>query len=681
MICLGLYVRRYSANPVVLPYQILMFAAAYWALNYAIDLSTNNLSIKIFLQEIRFLVIPFFGVIELWLILTVLHKNEWIRGWRWKVLLIIPIITVITAITSRYHTLFRYNYSVDLTGPLPILLFDNGPFFLVHIGYTYLLLITGLILLIVIRKESHQIYLKQRTLLFGALILPSVLDMLFQFGGSPVHGLNPAPIFFWVTGIIYVIALFRFGFLDLIPIARSRVIEGMGMPMIVLNTDARIVDMNPAAELLLGDSTHKGVGKEITEVATSWPDLIAYCSSSENRRELLKTDAEGIRIFDARMDLLNSSSGIPEGRLVVLTDITIQKRLEQEIRKSEERWKSIVDSAPFPVIITSTTDNRIMLANQRTLRQFQISSEELIGKPINRFYVDLATREQVLSLLQTRDSLDDIEMKMKTRGGREFWVYASIRKIQYLDQDAFFISFADFTQRKYLEETLTSKNRELELVTFSLTETNKKLNLLSSITRHDILNMVQVISALSEIILLERKEPDLEKQVSLIAEAGKSIQTLIEFTREYEDLGQSVPLWQDITKTLHNNAITQILGDITLITPDKPVQISADPMLTKVFFNLIENSIRHGGDISTIRVFITEEGDELKIMYEDDGIGVPNEEKKLIFTRGYGNNTGLGLFFIREVLEITGITITEEGVPGEGARFVLRVPAGRFRFS
>jgi len=681
MICLGLYSRRFPHNPAVLPYQILMFAAAYWALNYAVELSTVNLQTKILLQEMRFIVNPFIGVIDLWLILTFLHKSDWIKGWRWKALLIIPACIMLAALTSRYHTLFRYNYGVDLSGPLPTLSFVNGPLYFVHIGYTYLLVITGLLLLLLIKEESHKIYLKQRVLLFGALIFPTILDIIFQVGGTLIHGINPAPIFFWIPGIIYIIALFRFGFLDIVPIARSRVIEEMGMPMIVLNTDSRIADMNPAAERLLGDSARIGVGQKIADVARSWPEFTTFCFSSDGRKEITKQDTEETRIFDARMDLLYSPEGVPEGRLILLTDITTQKKLEQKIRRSEERWRSIVDGAPFPIVITSVSDNRILLVNQRTIRQFNLSYADLIGRNTEEFYADKKTREQLITTLQTQDELDDIEMKMHAGDGREFWVYASVRKIQYMGKEAFYISFADFTQRKNLEETLTKKNRELEQVTFSLTETNKKLNLLSSITRHDILNMIQVISAVSDVILHETKEQDLEKKVKMIADAGKSIQTLIEFTREYEDLGQTAPVWQDITQTLQSRSITRLLSGITLITPDKPVEISADPMLSKVFFNLVENSIRHGGGISTIRVSAEAEGDELWIIYEDDGGGVPEEEKLLIFTRGYGSNTGLGLFFIREVLEITGMTITEEGVPGEGARFVIHVPSGRYRFT
>jgi len=72
-------------------------------------------------------------------------------------------------------------------------------------------------------------------------------------------------------------------------------------------------------------------------------------------------------------------------------------------------------------------------------------------------------------------------------------------------------------------------------------------------------------------------------------------------------------------------------------------------------------------------------GGDLKITYQDDGEGIHSSDKDKLFTRGYGKNTGLGLFLSREILSITGITICENGEPGKGARFEITVPNGVWR--
>ena len=85
--------------------------------------------------------------------------------------------------------------------------------------------------------------------------------------------------------------------------------------------------------------------------------------------------------------------------------------------------------------------------------------------------------------------------------------------------------------------------------------------------------------------------------------------------------------------------------------------------------------------MKTIRVSSQESDASLTIICEDDGVGISAEDKKKLFTRGFGKNTGLGLFLSREILAITGITITEAGTPGKGARFEITVPKGAYRFT
>ncbi|PWR73332.1 PAS domain S-box protein [Methanospirillum stamsii] len=213
----------------------------------------------------------------------------------------------------------------------------------------------------------------------------------------------------------------------------------------------------------------------------------------------------------------------------------------------------------------------------------------------------------------------------------------------------------------------------------ALIRTNEKLNLLSSITRHDIRNRVSVILGL--VPLLGKPDDDLEtkKIISIINDAARLIQDQIEFSRVYQDLGIHSPEWKDVGTLVQRVSEIGIPEKVRIVNELYGLIIYADPLLERVFFNLIDNALRHGGEfLSLIRFSYYHDGDFVCILCEDDGIGIPDDLKETVFERGYGSNTGLGLFLVREILSITGITIHETGEGGKGARFEIRVGYGGY---
>jgi len=110
-----------------------------------------------------------------------------------------------------------------------------------------------------------------------------------------------------------------------------------------------------------------------------------------------------------------------------------------------------------------------------------------------------------------------------------------------------------------------------------------------------------------------------------------------------------------------------------------PVEVFADPLLERVFFNIVENALRHGKHVTSLSISVTMSSYGLILNFEDDGVGIPHEEKEIIFDKGYGSGSGFGLFLAREILDITGSSILETGEPGSGARFEIFFPLGSFR--
>jgi signal transduction histidine kinase len=184
--------------------------------------------------------------------------------------------------------------------------------------------------------------------------------------------------------------------------------------------------------------------------------------------------------------------------------------------------------------------------------------------------------------------------------------------------------------------------------------------------------------------LLQMKIPDpaFNNYFESITNAGMRISSMIQFTKSYENIGVNAPVWQYARTLIEAGAKDVVLGQLQLKN-DLPAgaEVFADPLIVKVFFNLMDNAVRYGGKITTIRFSVEKSGEDPVIVCEDDGDGVLAEEKERIFDRGFGKNTGLGLFLSREILAITGITIKETGEPGKGARFEMTVPQGAYRFA
>ncbi|KAF5078765.1 PAS domain S-box protein [Methanospirillum sp. J.3.6.1-F.2.7.3] len=213
----------------------------------------------------------------------------------------------------------------------------------------------------------------------------------------------------------------------------------------------------------------------------------------------------------------------------------------------------------------------------------------------------------------------------------------------------------------------------------ALMRTNEKLNLLSSITRHDIRNRVSVILGLIPLLKGDEKDPETLEIISIVESAAKLIHDQIEFTRVYQNLGVHSPEWKDVGDLVFKVTDVGIPERIQIENNLSGLFVYADPLLERVFYNLVDNAIRHGGtDLSVIRFYWQHRDTSICIYCQDDGLGIPGDLKEKIFERGYGSNTGLGLFLVREILSITGITIVETGLEGKGARFEVVVPYGGY---
>lgn len=368
---------------------------------------------------------------------------------------------------------------------------------------------------------------------------------------------------------------------------------------------------------------------------------------------------------------------VTEGGQVVrvlgnILDITERRQAEEKLRESERKYRSIIDNLQDMVYRTDKAGKFIMVSPSGARVLGYDSPDELIGRDVQDVYADPEERRNFLEAVRKAGSVQSYPVVLKSRDGEIHHALASSHFYYDADGNAQGIEgvLHDITDLRRTEDALQKANRQL--------------GILLSITRHDIKN--QLLSLRAYLNLMRKNFGDAQKASEFFVKGEgviHAIERQISFTKEYEDLGALPPVWQNVGECIRAAAKgLDLTGKELTICALDTVEIAADPLLRKVFFNLMDNTLRHGGGkLEKIRFFSREADTGLLIICEDDGEGIPVDEKEKIFERGYGRHTGYGLFLVREILSLTHISITETGEPGKGARFEISVPKGAWQMT
>lgn len=354
----------------------------------------------------------------------------------------------------------------------------------------------------------------------------------------------------------------------------------------------------------------------------------------------------------------------------IVRDVSKRKEAEEMLVNSERKYRDVVEHET-ELISRFLPDGTHIFVNEAYCQYFNKSRQDIIGKKLfPRIPQEdhRQIRDHFASLNKEHPSATNTHRIIKADGSIR-WQRWSDRAI--FDKNGKIIEYQsvgrDITENKQMEEALALASQ--------------KMSLLSSITRHDILNQLTVLSgylALSEEFTSDEKLLGFIKKEEI---ATERINQQIAFTKEYQDIGVHTPQWQNVHDSIVNVANLLDLSPVSIQIRFNNIEVYADPLLGKVFYNLLENAVKHGEKTSAIQFSYRQSGTKLTIICEDNGVGIDSETKNHLFERGYGKNHGYGLFLIREILAITRITIDECGEPGSGARFEITIPKGMYRFN
>jgi PAS domain S-box-containing protein len=335
--------------------------------------------------------------------------------------------------------------------------------------------------------------------------------------------------------------------------------------------------------------------------------------------------------------------------------------------KDSHYFNALVDASPDIITILDGEMN-VLFANSTVNKVLGYDTDVLTGKKIQDYIHtdDIPTLVEATTRLASGGSVRATILRVKHSEGNWRWLECHGNLVvDAQGQQRIVVHASDITEHQESESAL-------ELA-------NKKLNILGSATRHDVLNSLTGLFGYLELAETKTSDEIILRYIRKARAASEVIKKQMEFTKVYQEIGSKRPDWINLDTTIRGTLASLPRKDVNIDIDVDDIEVYADPMIERVFYNLLENSMRHGEKVRNISVSHKMVDRTMKLIFQDDGKGVNTEEKEIIFKRGYGRNTGYGLYMAKEVLGITGLSIIENGEPGRGARFEITIPAGKYR--
>ncbi|NYT21569.1 MAG: PAS domain-containing protein [Methanomicrobiales archaeon] len=330
--------------------------------------------------------------------------------------------------------------------------------------------------------------------------------------------------------------------------------------------------------------------------------------------------------------------------------------LTLRLRNQESLYQGLFDNSEAGSILIRNEDGtwRVEETNWNAASLLKQEPADLKDKPLTAFWSN--GEEEILDLFAREGKVYAREAELTTADGQAQKVLMSMAG---LPENRAILTFVDITRRVAAEQALQSARGKLQLLSrISGDHLNR--------TVHEMIETLDSSAAPEQPGLLSRVRTlagNLARQLSLAA--------------TYQDLGTRPPQWIPVERILES--LGTPAGGVFLRFWAERLEVYADPLFRDVLTHVVENALRHGKTLENLVVTYQHKDGGLDIVIEDDGVGIPAAMKDAIFEYDSGGHSGLGLFICREILGVTGMTMSENGSEGTGARFVIHVPEGYYR--
>ncbi|HTX80310.1 MAG TPA: histidine kinase N-terminal 7TM domain-containing protein [Longilinea sp.] len=401
-------------------------------------------------------------------------------------LAVIPVMTLVLAWTNEAHGLIWASYTPYLESGLVLSNKTYGIGFWIYWVYSYLLLLAATILVIRVALRSARLFRWQNILVVTGILMPWVGNFIYVLHISPFKDLDLTPLAFSITAIMLALGMFRWQLFDLRPIAQAAVVAGMTDGLMILDKQNRIVEVNPAAQAILGLSDREMVGRQMEQIIAAWVPPDERSDQTKGRTiELKLPKGKRNRDFELNDAPFYERYGLLGGRIVFLHDVTERNRLEEGLREAERKHAELLlkqAENKYEVlyqnmsvgVVYQSRDGSVVEMNPAAERilgagQVQISDLPSIAANLITIHEDgsafPAEEHPSMISLKTGKSLRNQLMGVYFPDEKDYhWININtVPQFKPGEDEPYqvFVTFDDITERKRAEAALTRQTEEL----------------------------------------------------------------------------------------------------------------------------------------------------------------------------------------------------------------------------
>jgi PAS domain S-box-containing protein len=398
----------------------------------------------------------------------------------------------------------------------------------------------------------------------------------------------------------------------------------------------------------------------------------AFKDNSGGTMEVRVRRADGSYILSEGIGkILTDENGQITGTMFTSRDITESKKISEK-----NRLQARLLNAVGQAIVATDLEGNITYWNRAAEQLYGWQEAEVLGRNIVDVTPAETSKEQAMNIMNRLIEGEHWsgEFIAKRRDGTIF--AAIVTNSPITDDKGEVIGIigvsTDITEQKWIQEIFDDAIGKV-------VELNEKLRVVEGLTRHDIRNKLSALNG--RLYLLKKRfgdNPEAQQHLKEMESVSQQMLRIIEFEKIYVQVGAEELSYIDVER--HLNEATFLFSDLkgaTLVNECQGLTVLADSLLRQLFYNLIDNTLKYGKKTRRIRVHYKEEKNQLKLIYEDDGVGIPSDVKNNLFQEGYGTGTGYGLYLIKRICEAYGWAIEETGKEGQGAQFTMIVSKKR----